>query len=434
MFLPVWLPTLSMVKEESWPYGLAAAYKPPKKETAAAVGSSPANAAGAAKLAGADPKLAGKAKPTGKTKPAENAGTPAPAKPAGTASPADTTPATEGASGTWLGRIGVTWHSEPFDDRNIAARFAKVAGRQFFLVSAPVPRTKAGAAPSGPDKSIHKLVMLDVDGGLIEQILVPSVEVDRGAGALEFEAVAFRDRLVVAYAEGPAIHQMIGTFVHGDLTFTKPELACRAAENNERVGLLRMRPGPDRLHLLWCQGMQLLHASTTGPWEGSWSPPQTISLTANGTNCEEGADLVIDGPDVFIAWSDNRLRSDWTEQRGYDNDLKLFVAVSRDGGATFSTPVLFSDPLNKAEQVDRVFLTLANDKVILCWTEEPRGSWRSGILDRGGLHLDAGTAVRTDKQLHEAFTGRMKTVLGEVPYTPPRLPVAKRRTMPSHGD
>ncbi len=422
MFLPVWLPSLSMVKEESWPYGLAAAYTPPKKPSASAVpvtGSSPANAAGSANPAGGS-KSAANTKPTGK---------------AGPASPSDATPAPDGpATGRWLGRIGVTWHSEPFEDRNIAARFAKVAGRQFFLVSAPVPRTKAGPAPSAPDKAIHTILLLDVDGGLIEQVLVPSVEVDRSAGALEFEATAFRDRLVVMYADGPAIHQMVGTFVHGDLTFTKPELACRVPENTERVGLLRMRAGPDRLHVLWCQGMQLLHASSTGPWEAGWIAPRTISLAANGTNCEEGADMVVEGPDVFIAWSDNRLRGKWNEQRGYDNDLKLFVAVSRDGGATFSTPVLFSDPLNKAEQVDRVFLTLANDKVILCWTEEARGSWRCGVLDRGGLHLEAGTALRTDKQLREAYTGRMKTVLGEVPYTPPRLPVARRPSMPIGSD
>ncbi len=429
MFQPVWLPSLSMVKEGSWPYGLAAAYTPPKKPSASAVsavpvtGSNPANAAGNAKPAGGS-KSAGKSKPTGKGNAAD-----------GAAGPSDATPAPDGpATGRWLGRIGVTWHSEPFEDRNIAARFAKVAGRQFFLVSAPVPRTKEGPAPSAPDKAIHTILLLDVDGGLIEQVLVPSVEVDRRAGALEFEAMAFRDRLVVMYADGPAIHQMVGTFLHGDLTFTKPEPACRVPENAGRVGLLRMRAGPDRLHVLWCQGMQLLHASSTGPWDAGWSAPRTISLTANGTNCEEGADLVVEGPDVFIAWSDNRLRSKWNEQSGYDNDLKLFATVSRDGGATFSTPVLFSDPRNKAEQVDRVFLTLANDKVILCWTEKAKGPWRCGVLDRGGLHLEAGTALRTEKQLHEAYTSRMKTVLGEVPYTPPRLPIARRPTISSGGD
>ncbi len=446
MFLPVWLPSLSMVKEESWPYGLAAAYTPPKKPSATparVTNPSPANGAGSArapggtKAAGKPKATSGKEKPAGKAKPAERASASAPPKPPGPAGPTDTTHAPEDPASGWLGRIGITWHSEEFEDSTIAARFAKVAGRQFFLVSAPVPRTKDGPKPSAPDRSIHTMLLLDVDGGLIEQVLVPSVEVDRSAGALEFEAMAFRDRLVVMYADGPAVHQIVGTFVHGDLTFTKPELACRApesAERAERVGLVRMRAGPDRLHVLWCQGMQLLHASSTGPWESGWSPAQTISLTANGSNCEEGADLVIEGPDVCIAWSDNRLRSKWNEQSGYDNDLKLFVAVSRDGGATFSTPVLFSDPLNKAEQVNRVFLTLANDKVILCWTEEARGSWRTGILDRGGLHLEASTGKQTDKQLHEAFTGRMKTVLGEVPYTPPRLPVARRPSMPIGSD
>jgi hypothetical protein len=456
MYLPAWLPSLSIVKESSWPYGLAAAYKPPaparapSSEDAGSKLTAPAKDAKAAAAAKPPPPAKGAGasknqKTSGKSKPAPVAKGQPPPKPPPPA-PAPPPVADDGPpTGTWLGRIGITWHSEPFEDRTIAARFVKVAGRQFFLVSAPAPRAKppGAATPAGaPDKAVHTLALLDVDDGLTETIVLPAVEVVR-TRALDFAAIAFNDRLVIVYAEGPAIHQLIGTFTHGTLAFTKPDLAWRAPEAPEGteapqapepISLMRLRLGHEQLHLLWCQGMRLLHSSSTAPWETGWGAPQTVSSAANGANCPDGADMIVDGQDVFVAWSDNRLRGTWDEKSGYDNDLKLFVAASRDHGGTFSTPVLFSDPLNKDEQVDRVFLTLANDKLILCWTEAPKASWRCGVLDRSLRTLEVGTAVHNDKKLFQAYTARMKTHLGEVPYVPPRLPSARRSPMPVGED
>ncbi len=227
------------------------------------------------------------------------------------------------------------------------------------------------------------------------------------------QVVSIGSDVVVVYATIDSILQIVGRPGDGGYEFSRP----RVVHKLEVPPLdLRLRASPGRLHLVWTQPGEapahrtLHHAGAAGPGE-AWSVPTTITPTAlPGT-----ANLLADGSEVFLLWADGRSVAAASQRPAAG---RVMAVVSRDDGATFSRPVMISDPTDPADTAAQLLVTVSGEDLVVysspdagpAWAEH----WNSTIVDRSLRVATPGGDLAGDV-LRAAYTRRMASVLGDRP-------------------
>ncbi len=293
-------------------------------------------------------------------------------------------------------RNGAQAHAVRFDDRII-----------YFVTR--LTRRKP-ADESHRAGGYHDVAMLPIGGKLQERVILHNIEGGRPDAPLEFQVQAFAGVLFLVYGTTDAIMLTMAQLVGNDWRFSEPRVlhALTAPPCD-----LRLAKGHDRLHLVWTADRRVdpaggvLYSSTSGPAR-NWSTPILISPTSlNGT-----ADVVPDGNDVFVVWTDDQAGEGSPRLR--DGLGWVYVAGSRDGGATFGRPVLVSDAREQTTQARLVLLAPMGKDLALYWSaaEGDRwpDSWNKAALDRDlDVVRPAGTV--TGSALVSAYRKRMIALL-----------------------
>jgi hypothetical protein len=283
-------------------------------------------------------------------------------------------------------------------------------GHKLFVLSLLTMRNtmRGGAGGSG---SFHTVAVLDVDGGMREQVLVRNAEGGRADAPLEMQVVSVAGDVVVVYATIDSILQIVGRPAGNGFEFSRP----RVLHKLEVPPLdLRLRASPDRLHLAWTQPgdasayRTLHHASAAGP-EAVWSVPTTITETAlPGT-----ANLLTDDGEVFALWADGRFVAA-TSQR--PSAGRVMAVASRDDGVTFSRPIMISDPTDSSDTAAQLLVTMSGQDLVVYSSPDPGPAWaehwNTTILDRSLRVATPGGELAGDA-LHAAYSKRMASVLDD---------------------
>ena len=141
---------------------------------------------------------------------------------------------------------------------------------------------------------------------------------------------------------------------------------------------------------------------------GRWERPRVLTESANrGT-----ANLLVDGEDVFVAWTDHRFR-EWAWD-GVENTHKIFVQRIGGHDGRFGRPVLLSDPDDRADKARRLFLAATRDELVVYWTGRTSGGrpWQRAAIDRALTTLTPLDTL-THRALMEDYAARMRWLDGE---------------------
>jgi hypothetical protein len=309
----------------------------------------------------------------------------------------------------WPTRSADRYRLEPFRGHGWSC-VARPGGHTLYFVSVLTMRNVMRSAGTGSG-SFHTLAVLDVDGGMREQVLLRNVEGGHSDAALDFEAVPFGDDVVLVYATIDAVERIVGRPTNDGFEFSKPEVVHRPRSPARD---LRLAATPDRLHLVWTESAgagadQTLHyASSTGP-DVPWSPPVTLSATVRPSS----ANLLSNDGEVFVAWIDMRL--DAAPYRDADTG-RIMAAVSDDGGEGFSRPFVISDLNDPNDTAGQLLVTMSMQDVVVYWSRDPDlawpDRWSKAILDPGRRVIKPVGEVG-GKELLAACRKRVTSYLGD---------------------
>jgi hypothetical protein len=266
-------------------------------------------------------------------------------------------------------------------------------------------RLRNGGEGSG---SFHTIVVLDVDGGNREHILVRNVEGGRSDVPLEMQVEPVGAEVLLVYASTDSIFQIVGRPTQRGFEFSEPQVVH---ETDAPALDLCLGASPDAIHLVWTQAgktpghRSLRYASTTGPG-AAWSEPTEVSLTAR----PYAANLAIDGPEIFVAWIDGRF--DGTAPPA-PRPGRVMVVTSRDEGKAFSRPVVISDLHDPSGAAAQLILALGEPELVVYWSADPPPKWpdhwHRAALDRD-LEVVTDEGRVNGKDLLAAYTARMTGV------------------------
>ena len=126
------------------------------------------------------------------------------------------------------------------------------------------------------------------------------------------------------------------------------------------------------MYIVWSDGNEIFFAVSTDGGQ-TFSAPKNIS---NNTGISRVPQLAVSGNNVYVIWEDNT-----------PGNFDIFLAVSTDGGQTFSAPKNISN--NAGDSFDANITALGNN-VYISWKDNTSGTNQSFFV--------VSTRRRTDLQ------------------------------------
>ena len=270
---------------------------------------------------------------------------------------------------------------EAADRRDVSfnAVLRGLAGRSFVFSS---------RRPGWAEK--HSLYWLEVGAGKPTTPFVEESGPSMGRENLGFGVEPVPEGFLVIYPNGTRVVQVRASLAEEGLVFSPRRTIFAGASPVMNLQLTRT---DDRLHLIWTTHQStyrcsLYHFSAvTGDLE--WSEPHLLTRTTSfGNACMAASDR-----DVYVAWCDSRY-SKWRWDRTI-NAGKVFLAASRDGGKTFSTPVSLHEGADRGDNAEAVDIVVGRGGLAVFMRLDARGpDLRSFVWDRAAVDFDLQRVAR----------------------------------------
>lgn len=231
------------------------------------------------------------------------------------------------------------------------ADVCEVSGRRFLFVTRQ------------PDDRRRTLHWLEMSRKQPAATIDDSIEPSPAWSKLSFDVDAVHGGVVLIHANGSHVVERRAKLTPQGLEFSP---ARTLSTGTKRVLAVQLTRTDDRLHALWTTdddgAFTSYHCSS--PLDGiSWTAAR--ELTAHG--CWTGARMAAGKNDLYVAWCDSRWR--WRKNwfSGYENDGKVCVIVSRDGGRSFTSPVVLNDPEDYGDVAHAVDLFVGRGGLAVSW-------------------------------------------------------------------
>lgn len=207
------------------------------------------------------------------------------------------------------------------------------------------------------------LVWVEIGEGEPAATIDERIEAMPAQQKLPFDVEAVPGGLVLLHADGHRVVERRATVAADGLAFAPPRTLVTA---DARILAVQVTRTDDRLHALWTtadeRGECTVFHCSAAPADVAWTEPSTLSRHA-----ANAARMAAGDRDLYVAWRDNRYR--WRKHAfaGYRNDGKVCVIASRDGGRSFTSPVVLNDPENFADLAEAVDLVVGRGGLAVYW-------------------------------------------------------------------
>ncbi len=291
-----------------------------------------------------------------------------------------------------------------------------VSGERAYLfvsrIVREIPVKRQGGRVVSGERRFYSLAVLEdhvgQPGSERETLILDSVEGPPSLRRLPFAVATHGDEVLVVYATKDALVARRAVSTASGLELPDP-VVLADLDPARQVYDVRLGRSTRRFHLLWTEApggdrpeRSLFYAGRDAPSE--WETPRLVSATAN----RGSANLIADGPDVFIAWADHRFRQ-W---RGFTtvNDEKVFVVRAPREGTRHGRPVLISDREDPDDAARRLMLQVADRDLVLYWSPAYQGAWNRAVIDRE-LTTVTPLGERSGNAVMDAYKARLRSVL-----------------------
>jgi len=286
-------------------------------------------------------------------------------------------------------------------------------GHALLFHSAKIHEKRTGVSGTGPTRRFFDLAVIDIDDATDRGREVPLIDVVEAplTDRLPFAAAAIDDQVLLVYITSSAIIEQRGRVTAAGLELDE---ATALGPFEGRVGDLHLLATPEAFHLVWSEGRdreyddyRLLYRRKNR--DGRWESPRTLTESANSGT----ANLLVDGDDIFVAWSDHRFR-EW-RWVGYEKTHKIFVQRGSRHGRQFGRPTLMSDPDDRYDEAERLFLAASQDEIVIYWSLKNVGArWHRAAVDRA-LTTVTPLDDLDHASLMQDYTARLRLLAGEGP-------------------
>jgi hypothetical protein len=261
----------------------------------------------------------------------------------------------------------------PHNNATFDADVVEVSGRRFLVVTRQLD-------------AVHtSLSWLEVGKGQPARAIDERIALPPTLRKLAFDVEPVSGGFVLLHADGARVVERRARLTADGLEFLPP----RTFTASEPVLAVQLTRTDDRLHALWttcdATGNTTAYYCSASLADQAWSGARSLG----GRGCYAAARMAAGDRDLYVAWCDNRWR--WRENwfTGYVNQGKVCVVASRDGGQTFTQPIVINDPDDFGDVALAVDLVVGRGGVLVCW-RKPRPSEASGYHLWGVAAVDVG--------------------------------------------
>lgn len=249
----------------------------------------------------------------------------------------------------------------PHNNVTFDADICEAGGRQFYFVTRQNTNTHSS------------LVWLEVGRDQPAQPIDEQIDLPPTRQRLGFDTEAVPGGIVVLYVDGNRVVEVRATITLDGLAFAP---ARTLATTVNPVLAVQLTKTDDRLHALWttCDELGDSRADhcSAGLADLEWTPSRRLPARIQYS----AARMAAGDHDLYIAWCDNRYRSRKNWFVGYRNTGKVFVIASRDGGLTFTSPVVLNDPGDFDDVAEAVDLVVGRGGLAVYWRQADQASTR----------------------------------------------------------
>ena len=285
-------------------------------------------------------------------------------------------------------------------------------GRALLFHSARLKEKRTGISGLGPTRRFFDLAVIDVDDATDQGREMPLLEIVEGplTDWLPFAVAAIDTQLRLVYITNSTITERRGRVTAAGLELDEPTVL---GPFRERAGDLFLLATSDAFHMVWSagsyhenHGYRLFYQRADR--DGGWERPILLTESAN----RRTANLLVDGEDVFVAWSDHRFQ-EWAWD-GPENMYKIFVQRISGHDRRLGRPVLMSDPDDRSDWADRLFLAATQDELVIYWSGRNSSGqpWHRAAIDRSLTTLTPLDPL-DHRTLMEDYVARLRWLDGE---------------------